>query len=174
MNTTVRRCWRWCLRGITNRLNGNRILPSNRTNTKAKGMAVIPDHMAGRRKERKGMKIKVTPEIVVDVEIIQKQVCPAGSSYWDINYLVDGICIHNATTGAIYGKPNPIATLDREFDTTEYHYQDIPNPDPEPQGDERKGRSLGGGSSSNRPAWWEVKHKTHREAIINAVNQVVV
>ena len=71
------------------------------------------------------MKIKINEEIAVEVKITQKQTCPAGTAYYNIDYLIDRICIHSAATGAIYGEPNPIAMLDRNYTITECHYQDI-------------------------------------------------
>jgi len=97
-------------------------------------------------------------------------VCPAGTAYYTIDYLIDGVCIHSATTGAIYGAPNPIAMLDRFFTWNEYHYQDIDNPDPEPEGI----AGIKKGTTGGRPAWWIEKSKTHRQAIIDAVSQIVV
>jgi len=120
------------------------------------------------------MKIKANDQITVDVKVTQKQVTPAGLAYWQVDYMVDGMCIHSATTGAIHGNPDVVAMLDREYDYTVYHYQDIANPDAEPTGEDRKNRRLGGGTSSNRPAWWENFNTTHRDAIIKAYGQLVI
>lgn len=112
------------------------------------------------------MKVKVAEGIVVEVQTIQKQTCPAGTAYWQVDYLVDGLCIHSATTGAIFGNPDVIAMLDREYEVTDYHYQDIENPDPKPE--HKKGMFLGEGTTSGRPAWWQTRKITHRQAIIDA------
>ena len=109
----------------------------------------------------------------LDVIITQKYVCPAGTAYWQIDYCIDGICIHSASTGAIYGSPNPIEMLESEFTWNETHYQDILNPDPVPEGEERQGRKIGVGTSGDRQAWFETKSKTHRQAIIDALEQIV-
>jgi len=119
------------------------------------------------------MKIKVNEKIVVEVKITQTQRCPAGTAYWTIDYLIDGVCIHSATTGAIYGSPNPIEMLDRWYTWTETHYEDLPSPDPMPIGDNAKGLKLSRGSSGGRPAWWVERSKTHRQAIIEAIEQIV-
>ena len=119
------------------------------------------------------MKIRVDEKITVDVKITQTMVCPAGTAYWTIDYLIDGICVHSATTGAIYGSPNPIEMLDRKFTYVEYHYQGIPNADPEPTGEEAKGRNIQCISVDGKRAWKEEKGKTHRQAIIEAVSQIV-
>ena len=119
------------------------------------------------------MKIKVTEEIAVGVKITQTMVCPAGSAYHTIDYLVDGICIHSATTGAIYGEPNPIAMLDRSYSSQTIHYQDIPGPDPKPAELGTTARPGGSGTIGERPAWWDQISKTHRQAIIDAVAQIV-
>jgi hypothetical protein len=113
------------------------------------------------------MKVRVNEKIVVEVKITKTMECPAGTAYYNIDYMIDGVCIHNATTGAIYGAPNPIEMLDRQYTWTEYHYEDIPNPDPRPA------KYTGAGSSNGRPAWWIEKSKTHRQAIIDAVSQIV-
>jgi len=115
------------------------------------------------------MKVRVNEKIVAEVKITQTTVCPAGTAYYTIDYLIDGVCIHSATTGAIYGAPNPIAMLDRIYSLNEYHYQDIDNPDPEPEGI----TGIKKGSSGGRPAWWIEKSKTHRQAIIDAASQIV-
>jgi hypothetical protein len=121
------------------------------------------------------MKIKVNDKIVVDVQVTQKgPLTPGGLAYWQIDYMVGGVCIHSATTGAIHGNPDVVAMLDRQYDNTIYHYQDIPNPDNEPTGDERKNRRIGSGTSSGRPAWWESIEITHRDAIIKAYSQLVI
>ena len=119
------------------------------------------------------MKARINDQIVVEFKITQTTVCPAGTAYYTIDYLIDGICVHSATTGAIYGAPNPIEMLDRMYTYSEYHYRDVLNPDPEPTGDNAKGRAIKFGSSGGRPAWWEEKGKTHRQAIIDAVSQIV-
>jgi hypothetical protein len=117
------------------------------------------------------MKIKVNDEIVVEVKITQKQTCPAGTAYWNIDYMINGVCIHNAATGAIWGNPNPIKMLDDEYEWTEHHYQDISNADPIPV--DRIGKKISVGTSNSRDCWWEQKSKTHRQAIIDAVAQLV-
>ncbi len=119
------------------------------------------------------MKIKVAEGIEVGVAITETSRCPSGSAYYTIDYLIDGVCIHSATTGAIYGNPNPIAMLDRLYTWTEEHYQDVLNPDPVPEGDERKGRTISGGTVGSRHAWWEEFSQTHRQAIIKAAAQIV-
>lgn len=120
------------------------------------------------------MKVKVNEKIAVDVKITQTMVCPAGTAYYTIDYLIDGVCVHSATTGAIHGAPNPIEMLDRMYTYSEYHYQDVLDPDPEPTGDNAKYQAIRVGTSGGRPAWWEEKGKTHRQAIIDAVSQIVV
>jgi len=119
------------------------------------------------------MKVKVNDKIAVEVKIIKTMDCPAGTAYWTIDYLIDGVCVHSATTGAICGVPNPIAMLDRHYSFSEIHYQDISSPDPRPMGDEAKGREIGFGSYGGRPAWFEKRSNTHRQAIIDAVSQIV-
>ena len=120
------------------------------------------------------MKVKVNEKIAVEVKITQTMQCSRGTAYYTIDYMIDGICVHSATTGAIYGAPNPIAMLDRYYTWSEYHYQDIPNPDPRPEGDAEKGRKIGFGTSGGRTAWWEEKSMTHRQAIVNAVAEIIV
>lgn len=119
------------------------------------------------------MKVRVNEQIVVEVKVTQTMVCPAGTAYYTIDYLVNGLCVHSATTGAIYGSPNPIEMLDRMYTYSEYHYQDTPNPDPMPEGEDAKNRIIKSGSVGGRRAWWEEKGKTHRQAIIEAVAQIV-
>jgi hypothetical protein len=119
------------------------------------------------------MQIKINDDVVVDVRVITRMVCPAGTAYYRIEYLVDGLCIHAASTEAMYGTPNVIATLDYAYEWTETHYQDIPNPDPRPKDDKVNGKNIRSGSSGGRPAWWIVKTKTHRQAILDALAQVV-
>lgn len=114
------------------------------------------------------MKIRINDTVNTDVRIIKMQVCPAGTAYYRVEYLIDGICIHAVNTGAMYGTPNPIELLDGQHCWTEYHYQDIPNPDPKPSD-----RPVGSGTAGNRPAWWEDKAKTHRQAILDNLSQVV-
>lgn len=109
----------------------------------------------------------------IGVEITQKMVCPAGSAYWIIDYTLDGVCIHSASTGAIYGKPNPIAMLEATHTTDEEHYQDVPNPDPQPEGGMMYGKQIKVGSINGRPAWWAENEKTHRQLIIEAMAQIV-
>jgi hypothetical protein len=60
--------------------------------------------------------------------------------------------------------------LDKTFEVTETHYQDIPNPDPKPDPEPKNMRY---GTSGNRPAWWLISEKTHRQAIIDSVAQIV-
>jgi hypothetical protein len=120
------------------------------------------------------MKIKVDGKTAVEVKITCTMTCPAGSAYHTIDYLIDDICIHSATTGAIYGEPNPIAMLDRSYSSQEIHYQDILNPDPKPAGLGNDGQGGGSGTIGNRPAWWYQISKTHRQAIIEAVAQIIV
>ena len=124
------------------------------------------------------MKIKVNEKIAVGFAITQKSTTPSGNAYWQIDYLFNGICIHSAHTGPISGNPNPIDMLDRKFTVTQYHFQDIPNPDPQPMGKDYEGRTIKAGSvnpggSSSRPCWWEEIGITHRQAIIEAVDQIV-
>ncbi len=121
-------------------------------------------------KDGREMKIKVNENIAVGVKITQTMVSPAGTAYGTIDYMYEGVCIHSATTGAIRGEPNPIAMLDRSYTWTEPHYQDIPNPDPKPEGTTAK---ISAGSYGGRPAWWEEKAQTHRQAIIEAVAQII-
>jgi len=119
------------------------------------------------------MKLQVAPGIVVGVEVTQKQVCPAGTAYWRVDYTVEGVCIHSAATGAIWGRPDVIDLLDTEYIYNIYHYTDITNPDPLPDSDNREGRVVRVGTSGNRPAWWEEITTTHRKAIIHAYTQIV-
>jgi hypothetical protein len=119
------------------------------------------------------MKIRVTDKIIVDVQTTMTMRCPAGTGYWDINYLVDGQCIHCATTGAIYGQPDVIAMLNRVFTrTSAYHYQDIDQPDPIPAA--TSAQKVCRGSCNGRPAWWTDEAVTHRQAIVEAYSQVVI
>ena len=117
------------------------------------------------------MKIKVNENIIVEPQIRQTSTTPSGNAYYNISYLIDGICVHNATTGCISGSPNPIAMLDHTYESTETHYQDIANPDPAPESVQNGKIQIG--SVGGRPAWWIVRQKTHREAIIEAVAQIV-
>ncbi|HRQ68408.1 MAG TPA: hypothetical protein P5031_07575 [Candidatus Syntrophosphaera sp.] len=119
------------------------------------------------------MKIKVNNDIVAEVRIVKKMVCRAGAAYWTVDYMIDGVCIHSADTGAIYGEPNPIAMLDRSIDWIEPHYQDIPDPDPMPADLGTPSNPGGSGSYNGRPAWWTNKSKTHRQAIIDAAAQII-
>jgi hypothetical protein len=125
-------------------------------------------------KKRKLMKIKIEEKgKEIGIAITKKQTCPAGTAYWQIDYLYRGICIHSAGTGAIWGNPNPIEMLDRKFTVNQYHYQDIPTPDPQPVGKDYEGRTIKVGSSDGRPCWWEEVWKTHRQAIIESLEQIV-
>lgn len=124
------------------------------------------------------MKIKVNEKIAVGVKITQKMVCPAGTAYYSIDYMYESpngekICVHSAGTGAIYGEPNPIAMLDRTFSWSEPHFQDIPDPDRKPEGEAARGRKICVGRHGGRNAWWDEREKTHRQAIIDAVAQIV-
>ena len=113
------------------------------------------------------MKIKIGKN-EVEAAIIKTYDTPAGLSYYRVEYKVDGICIHAANTGAMHGSPNPIAILDGDHTWTEYHYRDIPNPDPTPVG-----AGIKVGTAGGRKAWWEDKTKTHRQAISDAISQIV-
>lgn len=119
------------------------------------------------------MKVRVNEEIVVDVKVSQTASTPSGNGYFSVDYLVDGICIHRAFSGCVSGAPNPIAALDSCFEVTEYHYQDIPDPDPKPESIPVSVGKLYGGTSGERPAWWITRRKTHRQAIIDAFAQIV-
>jgi hypothetical protein len=120
------------------------------------------------------MKIKITDKIAVNVRVNMTNQCPAGTAYYSIDYMVDGFCIHTATTGAIYGEPNVIAMLDREFTKPkEYHYQDIENPDPKPE-TTLKGHKYQNCTVNGRDAWYEEVSITHRQAIIDACKQIVI
>lgn len=118
------------------------------------------------------MKIRVG-EHEIGVEIVQKHACPAGTAYYKVEYLHQGVCIHAAHTGPIYGRPNPLELLDDCYNWTETHYEDIPDADPVPEGDARQGRTIKHGEYGGRPAWWEICGKTHRQAIIDAMALVV-
>lgn len=118
------------------------------------------------------MKINVASGVVVGVQVVKKSDCPAGTAYWQIDYTVDGVCIHSATTGAIYGNPDVIAMLDREYTYDIRHYLDIPNPDKIPSGEDAKGRIIREGTVDYRTAWWEEFTTTHRQAIISAFRQL--
>ena len=119
------------------------------------------------------MKIRITDKIVVDVKTTMTMQCPAGTAYYTIDYLIDGFCIHSATTGAIYGNPDVVAMLDREFSKPkEYHYQDIENPDPRPE--TTKTRKIFSGTVNGREAWYEEISISHRQAIIDAFDQLVI
>ena len=120
------------------------------------------------------MKIRINENIAVGVKILQTMICPAGTAYYTIDYLYEDICVHSANTGAIYGEPNPIAMLDQGFTWKEPHYQDIDNPDPKPEDIGCRNHPGGAGSYGGRNAWWEEKAKTHRQAIIDAVAQIIV
>jgi hypothetical protein len=126
------------------------------------------------------MKVKVAEGIIVDVSCHVTHSCPAGTNYWQVDYSVNGLCIHSATTGAIFGNPDIIAMLDRTFTVKEYHYQDIPNPDKKPDveipGVVIKEGEIGNAfdNKKNRPVWWAEYGKTHRQAIIDAYNQLVI
>lgn len=118
------------------------------------------------------MKIRVNEKITVNVKVTMTTQCPAGTAYWTIDYLVDGLCIHSATTGAIYGQPDVIAMLDRVFTrSSEYHYQDIDNPDPIPESSSN--RKVHNGTANGHPAWWMDESLTHRQAIVEAYSQIV-
>ena len=123
------------------------------------------------------MKIKVNEKIAVEPQIIQKSTTPSGNAYWKIDYMYNGVCIHSAATGCISGNPNPIEMLDRKFTVNQYHFQDVPNPDPQPVGKDYEGRTIKAGSLSeggpSRPCWWEEVGKTHRQAIIEAIDQIM-
>jgi len=124
------------------------------------------------------MKVRVSSEIIVGVQVTQKQVCPAGTAYWQVDYMVGGVCIHSATTGAIWGNPDIVAMLDREYEIREEHYQDIPNPDPKPENEDESQKmgwnTIGSGTIGGRPAWWQNKMISHRQAIIDKYNQLVI
>jgi hypothetical protein len=53
-------------------------------------------------------------------------------------------------------------------------HQDIPNPDPQPEDYHKQDRTIKVGTVGGRDAWWEEKSKTHRQAIIDAVAQIIV
>lgn len=116
------------------------------------------------------MQIKISEYIVTEVKVTQTMTCPAGTAYWTVDYCIDGLCIHSAATGAIYGNPDVIAMLDREYEVHgETHYIDDahPMPDPLPRGARY-------GTSGDNQAWFSPsRHVTHRQAIIDAVAQIV-
>ena len=100
-------------------------------------------------------------------------VCLEGTAYWTIDYTYEGVCVHTAETGKIYGKPNPVNMLDKLFSRNENHYQDVENPDPAPEDLGTVKRPGGSGTAGGRPAWWEKHTKSHRQAIIDAMRQIV-
>ena len=113
------------------------------------------------------MKVRINSEITVDVKVTQTMVCPAGKAYWQIDYIVDGYCIHSATTGAIYGSPDVIAMLDRKYTYSVEHDMS----DPVPTGTDHKIRYW---HSERGDFWAEEFAATHREAIIKACNQLII
>lgn len=100
------------------------------------------------------MKIKIGNH-VVGVKVTQGQVCPAGTSYWYVDYTVDGVAVHTAKTGAIYGQPNALAMLDNDvkvFDhTLDVHRWSC-------NGVTRRG---------------DYVRKSHRELLLQALDQVI-
>jgi len=118
------------------------------------------------------MKIRIG-EAEIGVEITQKMLCRAGTAYHQIDYTYRGICIYSVSTGAIYGQPNPLGILDVAYEWSIPHYQDIPEADPMPEGENRVGRTIKRGTFGGREAWWEVHTKTHRQAIIDAIAQII-
>jgi len=97
------------------------------------------------------MKIKID-NAEISIQVISKMVCPSGRAYWKIDYMYEGICIHSVHTGAIYGNPNPVAMLDETYTISEYHYQDIPTPDPQPADGMMYGKHIKVGSVNGRSA----------------------
>jgi len=123
------------------------------------------------------MNIKLNEEIAVDVQVTQSYQCPSGEAHWQIDYMVDGVCIHSATTGAIRGNPDVIAMLDRKYIVEgPYHYKDIVNPDPIPESTANhliKNQMVCLTGEKSRPVWYEEITLTHREAIIKAYSQII-
>jgi hypothetical protein len=123
------------------------------------------------------MKIRVNDTIAVEIKITPKNYTTREyltGGYYNIDYLIGGICIHNAATGYISsGEPNPIAMLDQPYTIREYHYQDISNPDPQPTDGIMYGKTISVGSVAGRPCWWAERDVTHRAAIIAAVSQII-
>jgi hypothetical protein len=50
--------------------------------------------------------------IELEVECTLTRACPAGTGYWSVDYLLDGVCVHKASSGAIWGRPDVVAMLD--------------------------------------------------------------
>lgn len=119
------------------------------------------------------MKIRVNEKVAVEVRVIESATCPAGTAYYVIEYCIDGICIHKAYEGPMYGRPNPIKTLDNTYDYDVVHYQDGDYQDEQPNGESTKNRKIFSGSYGGRSAWWEKLSKTHRECIIENFSQIV-
>lgn len=118
------------------------------------------------------MKIKINEQIVAEVKITQRQVCPAGTAYWGIDYQIDGITVHSATTGAIWGEPDPIAMLDRVFERR----INLAMGEDGPEGYRKGGCGTvyrGCNDKGHEEQTW-ILELTHRQAIIEAVAQIVV
>ena len=62
------------------------------------------------------MRIKINDQLSVQPVVTRTTICPAGTAYWHIDYVVDGICIYTVTTGAISGQPSPITYLDYDHE----------------------------------------------------------
>lgn len=108
------------------------------------------------------MKIKINETTAVDVRVIQTTVCPAGTAYYRVEYLKDGLCIHAASTKAMYGSPDVIAMLAQTYEINEYHSMDEPQ---EP--------GCHAGTVGGKPMWWITREVTHRQAIVDALAQIV-
>lgn len=105
------------------------------------------------------MKIKINDTITVTPIITQTSTCPAGTAYYEVDYQVDGITICTAFMGPMWGSPNPIALLDADYEYTVYQAPDVDHPVR--------------GTCNGKQMWWETRHTTHRQRIIDAMAQVV-
>ena len=117
------------------------------------------------------MEIKVTDTINVTPVCTQTHTCPAGTAYWQVDYQYKGMVVHTATTGAIYGQPNPIAMLDYEHTDK----RTVRDGDPAlGEGWTKQGevRVLSNGNHGDYAATEYTRTQTHRAAILAAISQL--
>jgi len=94
---------------------------------------------------------------VLTAQTRQTTTCPDGvHAYYDISYHLDDECIYTIASGALSSQPSPIAALDWPTDRLE------PSDDP---------NQITWSIDGKPGRWGRIKH-THRELLIEAINQL--